>query len=124
MNKKRKQYLTCANIERSLIFLGGSMATASIPLPENPIGPPDDPTVPMFLEMKKKHGLLFPDDLGRAVRAQSNANDLVAGLIPSHSVSVLVGDSGLGKSPLAFQLAMSVVFGTPFVGIPTRPGRV
>jgi ABC-type phosphonate transport system ATPase subunit len=100
------------------------MATASVPLPETPLGAPDDPTVPIFLEMKKKHGLLFPGDLGRAVRAQSKARDLVAGVIPSHSVSVLVGDSGLGKSPLAFQLAMSVVFGTPFLGIPTRPGRV
>jgi len=44
--------------------------------------------------------------------------------VPSRSVNILVGDSGLGKSPLVYQLGISVATGVPFLGRETRKGRV
>jgi AAA domain len=46
--------------------------------------------------------------------------DLVAGLIPERSVNILVGDSGLGKTPLLGQLAITVAAGISFLGYETR----
>ena len=50
--------------------------------------------------------------------------DLVEGLIPEHSVNIVVGDSGLGKTPLFVQLGLCVAAGIPFLGHPCRKGRV
>jgi RecA-family ATPase len=49
---------------------------------------------------------------------------IIEGLIPKQSISLLVGDSGLGKSPLLYQAAISVAAGIPFLGKEVRQGPV
>jgi len=49
---------------------------------------------------------------------------LIADLIPKRSLSIVVGDSGLGKSPLLYQAALCVAHGIPFLGKPVIRGRV
>lgn len=49
---------------------------------------------------------------------------LIADLIPKRSLSILVGDSGLGKSPLLYLAALCVAEGIPFLGKPVSRGRV
>jgi hypothetical protein len=44
--------------------------------------------------------------------------------LPADDVHVAVGDSGLGKTPWAYQLGLCVATGEPFLGYPTRQGRV
>jgi hypothetical protein len=60
--------------------------------------------------------------LGRLQRARGS--DLVEGLIRDRSVNLFVGDSGLGKTPLAVLLGVCVASGRPFLGRPVRKGRV
>jgi hypothetical protein len=49
---------------------------------------------------------------------------VIEGLIPERSLGLLVGDSGLGKTPLAYQMAMCVAAGIPFLGAAVQKGRV
>jgi hypothetical protein len=49
---------------------------------------------------------------------------VVEGLIPVGSIGLIVGDSGLGKSPLIYQLALCVASGLPWLGMPTAQGPV
>jgi hypothetical protein len=55
---------------------------------------------------------------------QSSKNGVVAGFLPRRAVSFLIGDSGIGKSPLAYQLGLSVAAGVPFLGMETESGLV
>jgi len=48
--------------------------------------------------------------------------DLVQELVPEKSVNILVGDSGLGKTPLLAQLGLCFANGIPFLGQTTRRG--
>ena len=57
-------------------------------------------------------------------RLPSSTEHLVEGLIPPRSVNLLVGDSGVGKSALAYQLGLAVATGVPFLDLPVRRGRV
>jgi len=50
--------------------------------------------------------------------------ELVEGFFPQPSINVLGGESGLGKSPLAIQLAVCVAAGLPFLGMPVKQGIV
>lgn len=49
---------------------------------------------------------------------------VVEGLLPARGVHVLVGDSGIGKTPFAYQLGLCVAAGKPFLGHDVRPSRV
>jgi AAA domain len=49
---------------------------------------------------------------------------LVEGLLPARSVGIVVGDSGLGKSPLLYQAGICIAAGVPFLGYPVRRGPV
>jgi hypothetical protein len=82
-------------------------------------------TIPVDLEVLfKRHHLLRPDDVDRICSQVSRPSGLVAGIIGHRSVSVLIGDSGLGKSPLAYQLGLCVAEGIPFLGLKTERGTV
>ena len=76
-------------------------------------------------EKLERLGLLRPADVD-AICARENAatEGLVAGFIARRGISVLVGDSGIGKSPLAYQLALCVATGKPFLGMTTQAGAV
>jgi hypothetical protein len=62
--------------------------------------------------------------LDKLVERDTSSHSLVEGLIRARSVSVLIGDSGLGKSPLAYQLGLCVAAGVPFLGFNTHQGLV
>ncbi len=49
---------------------------------------------------------------------------LLQGYIPARSIAVMIGGSGIGKSPLNYELGMCIATGKPFLGIPTTRGRV
>lgn len=49
---------------------------------------------------------------------------LVESLLPARSVNILVGDSGLGKTPLLVQLGLCVAAGIPFLTLPTNSSPV
>lgn len=49
---------------------------------------------------------------------------VVDGLLADGSVNIIVGDSGIGKSPLLIQLGLSVAAGVEFCDIPTLQGPV
>jgi hypothetical protein len=49
---------------------------------------------------------------------------VVEGMLPADDVHVAVGDSGLGKTPWAYQLGLCVASGTSFLGHATRQGKV
>lgn len=49
---------------------------------------------------------------------------LVQDLIVDGSLNLIVGDSGIGKTPLLVQLGLAVASGLPFCGRPTVPGGV
>ncbi len=49
---------------------------------------------------------------------------VVARYIRPRSIALVVGRSGEGKTPLVYQLGMSVAAGIPFLGMPTNQGLV
>ncbi len=79
--------------------------------------------MPSLHEVKQEFGVLSGSDLAPALRTLPDRS-IVQGLIPAASISILVGDSGIGKTPLACQLALSVASGTPFLGLPVRQSKV
>jgi hypothetical protein len=64
------------------------------------------------------------DQLRARAEELGGAGYMIEGLLPRQSLSLVVGDSGLGKSPLLYQAAICVAAGIPFLGYPTRQGRV
>src|SRR5713101_4688746 len=75
----------------------------------------------------RENHLLSPDDVDRECASSefSSNSGVVAGFIPRRAVTVLIGDSGLGKSPLAYQLGLCVAAGIPlFPGMETDSGLV
>src|SRR5262245_55632050 len=70
-------------------------------------------------------GIATPLTLEEAVKAEAKQPYLIDGLLRTRSVNLLVGDSGLGKTPLGIQLGVCVAAGLPFLGLEVRqPGSV
>jgi AAA domain len=65
-----------------------------------------------------------PDSQDRLIAAEGKKRWIVDGLISEKSINIAVGDSGLGKSPLLYQLALCVAAGIPWLGQSTTLGRV
>jgi KaiC/GvpD/RAD55 family RecA-like ATPase len=97
-------------------------------LPELPLPEPDesepDGTEPddesdarqNFFTLKSDLGIYDWTDLNERLRKRPSRDYLLDGMIPPGSVNILVGDSGIGKSALVYQLALSVAAGRPFLG--------
>jgi hypothetical protein len=81
------------------------------------------PAEPTTIATNARKGFVTLGDLERICLAQPT-NYIVEGLLPADDVHVAVGDSGLGKTPWAYQLGLSVVTGKPFLGFSVRQGRV
>jgi KaiC/GvpD/RAD55 family RecA-like ATPase len=97
------------------------------PATSTPSPPPDsrpDPGAKLLLQLKKRHGIYQDRELAECLRALPAAGYLVDGLLQPCSVNILVGDSGIGKSALVYQLALAVAAGKPFLGHSCRPGKV
>jgi hypothetical protein len=80
---------------------------------------------PPRLETLRTLGIYTADTLQEAVKFHARRPELIQGLIRSRSVNLLVGDSGLGKTPLAIQIGLSVASGVPLFGLQIAdPGPV
>ena len=62
-------------------------------------------------------GIYTPQTLGEAVKSEAGEPYLIEGLLRTRSLNVLVGDSGLGKTPLGIQVGVCVAAGLPFFGL-------
>lgn len=79
-----------------------------------PIGAEKDPLVQLnMLTVGQLHQM-----------ASDDPPPVVHDLFMEETVNLLVGDSGLGKTPLLAQLAICVATGIPFLGLPTVRNRV
>jgi AAA domain len=74
--------------------------------------------------LREKFGLHLPSDLKQRCQELGSQNYLIDGLLPDRSLGLLVGDSGLGKSALVYQMAFCVASGVPFLGRAVKQGRV
>ena len=63
------------------------------------------------------HRIYTPQTLRGLIAQQGAQQWVVEDVFGRESFNVLVGDSGLGKTPLAVQLAACVVTGTPWLGL-------
>jgi len=69
-------------------------------------------------------GLVTPTSLDKMCAGAARTRWVVKHLIARGSLNIAVGDSGLGKSPLLYQLGLCVAAGIPWLGIPTTKGIV
>jgi hypothetical protein len=75
-------------------------------------------------QVKRDFGVYSGSEIGQAISRIPGSSHLIEGLIPPGSVNILVGDSGLGKTALVGQLALSVAAGQQFLGFRTSPAKV
>src|SRR4051812_41905947 len=80
------------------------------------MGPPAPPDDPAFDALRSRWGVYRPKDLKERCEREGPERYLIEGLIPERSLGLLVGDSGLGKSPLGYQMALCVAANVPFLG--------
>lgn len=75
-------------------------------------------------ELKRKWAIYTPGELKQRCKELDSGSFLIGGLIPQRSLGIVVGDSGIGKSPLLYQAAICITAGIPFLGRPVSQGRV
>jgi hypothetical protein len=62
------------------------------------------------------------DNLKQAITQIAGKGDVIEGIIPAASVNLAVGESGIGKSPLLYDMAIRVAAGLPFLGCEVQRG--
>jgi KaiC/GvpD/RAD55 family RecA-like ATPase len=75
-------------------------------------------------QLREKYFVYSPGSLKRRCEEICNKQYLIEGLFPDRSLGLLVGDSGLGKSPLVYQMGLCVASGKPFLGRAVEKGSV
>lgn len=73
---------------------------------------------------KVKHSVRPLAEIIKRRGTERRVSYIVEGIIAPNSVNIGVGDSGLGKSPLAYQMGLCVAAGIDFLGRPTKRGPV
>jgi hypothetical protein len=76
------------------------------------------------LSLRRRLGVLRATEVADYCRESNIGEQLIERLLPRQSLSLLVGDSGLGKSPLLYQGALCVATGVPFLGHAVSKGVV
>jgi len=84
-----------------------------------PIASPLEPSA-----LGRRWGIYTPGELRQRRQTLDLGKALIQNLLPKRTLSIVVGDSGLGKSPLLYQAAICVAAGVPFLGCPVSQGRV
>ncbi len=85
----------------------------------------DNLTIDLQLtKLKAKWSVYSHGDLKQRVKEIGSDKYLIEGLLPDRSLGLLVGDSGLGKSALVYQMAVCIAAGIPFLGRAVKQGRV
>jgi len=92
------------------------------------LSPAIESAAPALSEIDEKEllklRLLTPDMLDAVCREDRATEYVVDGIIPRRAVGILTGDSGLGKTPLIYLVALCKAAGLPFAGHNTKQGRV
>jgi hypothetical protein len=100
------------------VFFGEVLETYSEVLP--PVGSFD----PEKAEDFSSASIFTVDQMKREVQKLEKQSFLLQDHIARNSITLQVGDSGLGKSPFDYELGLCIASGLPFLGIPTTQGRV
>lgn len=80
--------------------------------------------LPEWATQKRKWSVYRHHDLKQRCHELGSGNHLIEGLLPERALGLVVGNSGIGKSPYLYQAALCVAAGMPFLGHPVRQGRV
>jgi AAA domain-containing protein len=72
----------------------------------------------------RTHHIWTLDQLEERAKVLKAADYVISGLVPQQAITMIVGDSGLGKSPLLYQAAICVAAGVPFLGRRVQQSRV
>jgi hypothetical protein len=70
------------------------------------------------------HHIWTAEQLSKRAKELKFGDYLIDGLVPQQAINIVVGDSGLGKSPLLYQAGMCVAAGGRFLGREVRQERV
>lgn len=82
------------------------------------------PPSPPPLNISLPFGIRTPSQLQERCKQLGSTEFVIEDLLPKKSLGLLVGGSGLGKSPLMYQAAMCVAAGIPFLGNSVKQGPV
>jgi RecA-family ATPase len=74
--------------------------------------------------IRAKYHVYTSEEIAEKLREAGSQRFLVANMLPMHSTALMLGDSGIGKSALLYQLGLSVASGQPFFNHPTDEGLV
>ncbi|MDA2925273.1 AAA family ATPase [Acidobacteria bacterium AH-259-L09] len=77
-----------------------------------------------YSNLKRKWGVYRHGDLKQRCQELGSGNYLIKDFLPERSLGLVVGHSGLGKSPYLYQAALCVAAGKPFLGHAVRQGKV
>jgi AAA domain-containing protein len=75
-------------------------------------------------ELKRKWGIYSAGELKQRCGEITKSGYVIQGLLPERALGIVVGDSGIGKSPLLYQAGICIAAGIPFLGHPVNQGRV
>lgn len=75
-------------------------------------------------ERRRKLHVFTVEELAEECKRVGRMKYLVQGLIPLPSITVGIGESGIGKSPLFYQLGLCVAAGIQFLGMDVMKGPV
>jgi len=74
--------------------------------------------------LKGRHAVYRHGDLKIRRKELGRGKHLIEGLLPERAIGLIVGDSGLGKSPLLYQAALCIAAGVPFLSHEVHQGKV
>ena len=106
----------------SATFLSPSTVALAAPRP-NRTGDHAEPNT-LDASTLRAFGLHTKASLDSLCESYARKQFVLDGLIARGSLNIAAGDSGLGKSPLFYQLALCVAAGIPWLGMPTTKGTV
>lgn len=84
----------------------------------------NSPATPELEATLQRLHVYTPETLNSLCIREGQNPSVIDGLIPAGSIGLVAGDSGLGKSPLFYQLALCVAAGIPWLGMRTLQGPV
>jgi putative DNA primase/helicase len=101
---------------------GQDEETTSTSVGNNHCGGPVDMMATIPIDQKRCTGIRTAAELSERVAQLGKEGSVIDLIIPSRSLGIIVGDSGLGKSPLLYQAAMCVAAGIDFLDFPVTQG--
>jgi hypothetical protein len=106
------------NVEKAVLSTPGTAATVS------KMEKAEEVPLALRKPIKLPTDLISARELELLVQKEGPEEYVVGGLVRKGSVNIAIGDSGLGKSPLFYQMAVCVAAGIPFLGYKTQKGSV